>query len=287
MSKFQTQSLVKGFLEHVCCKKIPLYATCCMTLSGFGNPVFGSQAWITLVNQDKQRTITQEGDCKKRFAPCSTFKIPLALMGYNSGFLKDEGTPTWPFQEGYVDFLPQWKQDQTPTSWIKNSCVWFSHVLTQKLGMEKFQDYVTQFSYGNQDLSGDKGENNGLTQSWLSSSLLISPEEQILFLEKLTNHTLPVSPSAHTLTKNILFVEALKNGWKLYGKTGSGKLLDEQGKRTNIQHGWFIGWIEKDKHVVLFAHHIADEKEEDNWASLRAKEGAKKKLFSIIDSIDV
>lgn len=34
---------------------------------------------------------------------------------------------------------------QTPKSWIKESCVGYSQVLTTKLSMEKFQDYVTNF----------------------------------------------------------------------------------------------------------------------------------------------
>lgn len=54
---------------------------------------------------------------------------------------------------------------------------------------------------GNQDTSGDKGKNNGLTHSWLSSSLEISPEEQIDFLQKLLDNKLPVSLKSHEMTK--------------------------------------------------------------------------------------
>lgn len=61
---------------------------------------------------------------------------------------------------------------------MKESCVWYSQVLTKELGMKKFQDYVTKFSYGNMDLSGDKGQKNGLTHAWVASSLRISAEEQ-------------------------------------------------------------------------------------------------------------
>ena len=46
--------------------------------------------------------------------------------------------------------------------WMKNSCVWYSQIITNKeLGLEKFRDYVTKFDYGNRDISGDKGKNNG------------------------------------------------------------------------------------------------------------------------------
>lgn len=35
--------------------------------------------------KEKNRIVKQEGDCKKRYAPCSTFKIATSLMGYDAG----------------------------------------------------------------------------------------------------------------------------------------------------------------------------------------------------------
>lgn len=75
------------------------------------------------IAKDKDQIIRQEGDFNKRYAPCSTFKIALSLIGYDTGILIDEMNPVWPFKHGYSDFLEAWKQDQSPRSWIKNSCV--------------------------------------------------------------------------------------------------------------------------------------------------------------------
>ncbi|MBP9752543.1 MAG: class D beta-lactamase [Proteobacteria bacterium] len=240
-----------------------------------------SECFIT---KENDQIIQKEGDCDERFAPCSTFKIALSLIGFDSGILMDETHPVWSFKEGYDDWLPVWKQDQTPKSWMTYSCVWYSQVLTQNLGMKKFQDYITQFNYGNQDLSGDKSKNNGLTHAWLSSSLAISSIEQITFLEKLINETLPVKPHAITMTKNLIFLETLKNGWNLYGKTGTGHVLkNDKSKIRDVYHGWFVGWIEKDNRKIIFASHITDSKKEENFPSIRAKERAKEKLEKIID----
>lgn len=60
----------------------------------------------------------------------------------------------------------------------------YSQVIREKLGEKQFSDYTRRFAYGNQDVSGDKGMNNGLTHCWLSSSLTISPKEHIHFLNK-------------------------------------------------------------------------------------------------------
>ena len=166
---------------------------------------------------------------------------------------------------------------------MKNSCVWYSQVLTRKLGMQKFQSYITKFNYGNMDLSGDKGKNNGLTNAWLSSSLEISSIEQIAFLGKLLNNTLPVSRNTHEMTKNILFVEELPGGWKLYGKTGSGVLLSpDRTRKLKIQHGWFIGWIEKDGRVIAFSNHISDDKKQNTFAGQRAKADVKERLVKLL-----
>ncbi|MFA1687981.1 penicillin-binding transpeptidase domain-containing protein [Candidatus Rickettsia barbariae] len=89
------------------------------------------------------KIIKQEGNCESRYAPCSTFKIAISLMGYDDGFLIDETHPKLPVKEGYADYLEVWKQSQTPKDWMKNSCVWYSQIITKEVGMEKFRDYVT------------------------------------------------------------------------------------------------------------------------------------------------
>ena len=108
--------------------------------------------------QEGHQVIERRGDCKTRRSPCSTFKIAISLMGYDAGILENTARPEWEFKKGYDDFLESWKQPQTPITWMKNSCVWYSQVLTQKLGMQKFETYIQQFQYGNMDCSGDKGK---------------------------------------------------------------------------------------------------------------------------------
>jgi beta-lactamase class D len=255
---------------------------CSIMLSA--NVAFADSCFIV---KENSKVLKTEGDCDKRYAPMSTFKIPLSLMGFDSGILVNEMHPVWPFKEGYVDWRDVWKQDQTPKSWMKESCVWYSQVLTTKLGMKKFQDYVTKFDYGNKDLTGDKGQNNGLTNAWLSSSLQISSAEQVAFLQKMLAGKLPIKPHAVLITKNILFVEELKNGWKFYGKTGMGSLLNADGtKNPDLYHGWFIGWIEKGDRRIIFSNHIEDDKKEEIGASQRSKLDAKEKMIKIIEQIE-
>lgn len=221
-----------------------------------------------------------DGEATKRYSPCSTFKIAISLMGYEEGILVDEKHPQVAYEEKYGPcFLEVWKQPQDPISWIQNSCVWYSQWITPQLGEKKFADYVQKFHYGNEDVSGDPGKNNGLTRCWLSSSLKISPEEQLAFLEKLTTFQLPVSRRAQEMTQKILFIEKLPHGWKLYGKTGSGYQLKPDGSlNEDLKTGWFVGWVEKGDRKILFVHYLEDKEKNAAYGGLRAKGEAKEKL---------
>lgn len=220
---------------------------------------------------EKNQVLQKIGHCEQRHSPCSTFKVAISLMGYDSGILKNESLPVYPYKGGST-VVEACKQSQTPASWMRNSCVWYSQDVTQKLGMEKFKNYLKKFNYGNQDAAGDNGKNNGLTNAWLASSLEISPEEQVQFIKKLSEGKLPVSEKAQRLTKQILFVDNLDKGWKLYGKTGS----------KDKQTGWFVGWIEKDNRKIVFAHYIEGSQKSDSWGGRIAKEEARLKLTQLI-----
>lgn len=188
----------------------------------------------------------------ERVTPCSTFKIFLSLIGFDSGILKTENDPVWPFQEGYDDFLDAWKNSQTPKSWLKTSCVWFSKELTTSLGDEALKSYLKALDYGNQDISG------GLTNAWLSSSLKISTREQASFIQKMLQKEHPISSYAVFMTKQLLFQEVLPQGWKLFGKTGwSGSMNKLDG---NDEIGWVVGWIEKEHILLPFAYQIREDK---------------------------
>ena len=251
-------------------------------------PVFAENECF--IAKENQTIIQQEGSCSVRHSPCSTFKIAISLMGYNEGILIDATHPEYPYEKGYIDHfgpfpMDAWKQAQNPTTWIQNSCIWYSQIVTQKIGEEKFKRYVQAFNYGNQDVSGDPGKNNGLTESWLSSSLQIAPEEQIQFIEKLVNSKLPVSLRAQEQTRQLFYLETFSNGWKLFGKTGSGFQLNADGTQDfSHQIGWFVGWVEKDGKTMVFAQFMADKEKMDTTAGKRNKEIAKDKLMKLLSN---
>lgn len=236
----------------------------------------------TLVaNAQTGETLLSQGNCTQRATAASTFKIAISLMGYDAGILTDAHHPVLPFKKGYPDWRTAWRQDTDPTRWIKYSVVWYSQQITQKLGKARYENYVRAFDYGNQDVSGDTGKNNGLTRAWLSSSLQISPAEQVAFLQKLVRRELPVAPNAYDTIPALFDIGRQPGGWHVYGKTGAG--LSQQADGTVIKGqpvGWFVGWAHKGEQSVVFARLTRDTTRPAQSPGFAARDAVLSDLFA-------
>jgi beta-lactamase class D/beta-lactamase class D OXA-1 len=189
------------------------------------------------------KTILEFGDaCRERVSPCSTFKVPLALMALDSGVITEETPFAW---DGRKRLVEDWNRDQTPRSWLRDSVVWVSQKITPQLGRKKIDDYLARFDYGNQDFSG------GLTKAWLDSSLKISPAEQVDFLMKLRKHELKVSDAAAAHLFNILPAAPAEKGVEILGKTGSGFSWSDL--KHPYRLGWYVGYLFKGGKEYAFA----------------------------------
>ncbi|MDD2773827.1 MAG: penicillin-binding transpeptidase domain-containing protein [Elusimicrobiales bacterium] len=199
-----------------------------------------------LYSLDSKKTVAEfnKKKCAERLSPCSTFKIPIALMAFDQGILKDTDTVIkW---DGVDHHDVDWNRDQTPVSWLKFSTLWVSQWITPKVGMPKINKYLADFKYGNQDTSG------GITQFWLWSTLKISAREQILFFERLWSGRLAVSSRAMELTKKSMDSEASASGTIITGKTGSGYFGDQSNPATP-RVGWYVGHLQHGKEEYFFA----------------------------------
>lgn len=217
------------------------------------NPFAGMRGCFLLYNVNTSKFEKEIGDtCRERFPACSSFKVPLAVMAFDSGTLKDEKvTSKW---DGKQRLLPQWNKDHNAESWMKESVVWFSQRLTPKLGEKKLQKYLQDFNYGNKDIS------TGLTTAWLNSpsdargSLAINAYEQVEFMKKLWSNKLPASKRAMELTRKITYLETSPHGYRLSGKTGS-NFYDPERK---IQLGWFISHVSNGKNEYISVTNLSD-----------------------------
>lgn len=241
-----------------------------------------SQSKDIFLATENGKIINETGNINERHTPCSSFKIALVLVGFDSGFLQTKDSPRIEYKpeflekwEGFNKDHPKfeaWQQPQTPTSFLVHSCIWFSHKIANHLGIAKLTEYLTLLNYGNADISGTPGKDNQLFDSWIQSSLEISPREQVTFLEKLLNKSLPLSPKAQEKVVETMTPEDLGEGWTLHGKTGSGGI-----------NGWFVGWIEKDNRRIVFAQYLGlGDNDTRRFIGKNAKEMAITKLLELV-----
>lgn len=211
------------------------------------------------LKNEKYVDVHNENRCHERFPAASTFKVALGVMAFDSGVFKDENTPVFKWNNVPTP-LENWNKDQTPTSWMRESVVWMSQEMTPKIGMEKIQQYLSDFEYGNQDMTA------GLKYAWLTpapfikepmqNSLKISAFEEVKFLKRLWRGELKASKESQEMTQKIMTHDKSSRGSVLIGKTGSGFKDDNY----DIRLGWFVGHLEKDQREYIVVVNFTDTK---------------------------
>jgi beta-lactamase class D len=177
----------------------------------------------------------------KRLSPMSTFKIPNALIGLDTGVVSGpDHLLTW---DGKARSRPTDNQNHTLHTAMQNSVVWYFQELATAVGPERMGQYLKAFDYGNQDISG------GIDRFWLGSSLTISADEQVEFLSKLYTDGLPAQPRNQALVREMLKLKKGDN-YQLSGKTGTRMA----GGKTTL--GWFVGHLARGDKSYVFACNI-------------------------------
>lgn len=210
----------------------------------------GENACIAVYDSNtRQYLVYNMAQCQERLSPCSTFKIPNALIGLETGVLSGpDDTKEW---DGTEHSRKVNNQDHDLASAIRNSVLWYFQDVALDVGAEQMQDFLDAFDYGNRDISG------GQDHFWLGSSLKISALEQIRFMSALDSTTLPVSTAGQETVKSMMLQEDnLPEGFQgdLYGKTGS--CVTPQG-----DHGWFTGFYHRGDEAYVFAVNVKGKKE--------------------------
>lgn len=246
-------------------------ATCLAGLFAGVNPARSAALECTLlVDQETGNTLLRDGECDRRVTPMSTFKVPLALMGFDAGILTGPHEPLWQYRKEF-EAPKRARKTVDPTIWESESILWYSQELTRRLGMPAFRDYVTAFKYGNADVSGHTGA-DPLTHSWLGSSLVISPDEQAAVIRRMLSGDIPVSEKARSMAISIIPPYA-SGDWKVYGKTGSGWVRGKNGRFDRSKPvGWFVGWAEKNGRTVVFARMLVDDKPSEAALGLKLRD---------------
>lgn len=170
------------------------------------------------------------------FLPASTFKIPNTLIGLESGAVTPATVFRW---NGKSQYLPLWEKDLTLPQAFQASCVPAYQTIARLAGYARMRELLGRLQYGHMDVRPDNLEN-----FWLEGDSKITAYEQVQFLQRLQEETLPVSAASMRALKEMMVIER-GDGYVLRGKTGWTGAPD--------QIGWFVGYLEKDGKVYYFA----------------------------------
>lgn len=187
--------------------------------------------------------------CAERFSPCSTFKVPHALIALEAGVL--DGPDHRMQWDGVKRWNEKWNHDHDLRSAMRDSVLWYFQNTARQIGPERMQAALRKLHYGNQDCSG------AIDQFWLNGTLEISANEQVAFMDRLRRGDLPYAERNQAIVRDVILVERTDE-YTLYGKTGT------RGKEDRMVLGWFVGWVETKAGIWVFAaNQSADENSND------------------------
>jgi beta-lactamase class D len=215
------------------------------TIQDFSQYFDGHQGCFVLYDSNSNSYIRYNPqECKKRYPPCSTFKIANSLIALET---KVASGPNFPLPwDGSKQPIPNWNSDHTMRTAFVNSVLWYYQEIARRIGPKRMAEFVKKFDYGNCDTTGD------INTFWLENGTLkISADEQVELLRKLWADKLPVTKEAQRNTRELMIVSR-QGGKTLYGKTGTGGDI----KADVADLGWFVGCVTEGERKVFFATRI-------------------------------
>jgi beta-lactamase class D len=203
-------------------------------------------ATFVLLDPEGGRLLRHDSErSREGFLPASTFKIANALVALDAGVPPDFAIAWDSTRAPREAWWPEaWtRPSHTLASAFQPSVVWYYQALARQTGEARLAEALRQWGYGNAETSG------GVDLFWLTGGLRISAEEQVIFLQRLYEGSLPVSPEASETLRSLMVLDE-GEGYRLSGKTGTARL----GNGRLL--GWLVGAVEREGEVYPYALNV-------------------------------
>lgn len=209
---------------------------------------------VVIDNGHLDRWVGSAAECATRLSPASTYKIPHALIGLETKVVTATTLEQWDGTK-YAE-QPKWNLDHTVLSAMRPSVLWFFQRMAPKIGAARAKEWLGKFDYGNRDTSGP------IANYWVNGTLRISPDEQLSFLQKFYDASLPVSKVSMEQVKGAMFqapgtVENARGVHQLDAQWRPGLRLSAKTGATTTTSGesvsWLVGELTADQRRLVFA----------------------------------
>jgi beta-lactamase class D len=193
-------------------------------------------------------------ECATRLSPASTYKIPHALIGLETRTVTATTLEKWDGTK--FPNQPKWNLDHTVLTAMRPSVLWFFQRMAPRIGAARAKEWLDRFEYGNRDTSGP------ISTYWVNGTLRISPDEQLAFVKKFYDASLPVAPlhieqvngamsQAPGMVENARGEHPLDAQWRqgirLSSKTGASTIASGESV------SWLVGELTVDQRRLVFA----------------------------------
>ena len=169
--------------------------------------------------------------------PASTFNIVNALVGVETGVIRDEKMVIkW---DSIKRPNADWNRDLSMEEAFRVSSLPYFQELARRIGRDTMKKWIDTLGYGNKDISGP------IDSFWFNNHLRITPDEQLGLVKRMYFGQLPFFNRTQEIVRKLMLREDNAN-YKLSYATGSGP-----GKNGHVV-GWVVGWIEENKHPYFF-----------------------------------
>ncbi len=184
--------------------------------------------------------------CRVPLPPCSTFDIPSALAGLETGVI----TPTTVFKwDGSPQQTKDWQVDADITAASQKSILWWWERLSAQTGHDRLEAALKSYDYGDKNVDGPPAT------FWLGpqsgGALGITDEEQLSFLRRLESGGLPVKPQTASFVAGLLPGETRTDAAgpaTMTGKAASCASTPDGGRGV----AWWIGRLKTPTRDVVF-----------------------------------
>ncbi len=204
-----------------------------------------------LNNSTGEITVYNIGSDTTRFAPGTSFHIPLSLFALQYGTVPNENS-----NMQSSDSAQKLQCTSLISAFQNNADSCFS-LLAKKMTEPTFKKWIDSLHYGNTKTGKD------FSNCWNDNSLKISPDEQLGLMKKLYFDQLPFRQSVQKTVRDMMKAEDNN----LY--TLSWKLSEPIKTADGTYASWVTGWIEENRHVYFFVTYAESSvNNKDNSASI-------------------